>query len=126
MKLPKSVYEEVLLPYSEQKYGYIIDNVLEYLGIGREIINNSSRAPKYSFSRQICHYFLRSRSDLSYSMIGMMVGGKDHSTVIHSIKNVKILITPIRVGKKVIIPNVELKEIIDGIDKILTEKANKH
>jgi chromosomal replication initiator protein len=42
--------------------------------------------------RQISMYTIRKLTNLSYPEIGQLFGGKDHSTVIHSIKKIELLI----------------------------------
>ncbi len=41
--------------------------------------------------RQLSHYFVRKNTKLSYANIGMLIGDKDHATVMHSIKQVNNL-----------------------------------
>ena len=55
--------------------------------------------------RQIAMYAMRKLTTLSYPEIGQFFGGKDHSTVIHSIKKIEIQITH----------DYKIKNIIDSI-----------
>ena len=41
--------------------------------------------------RQLSHYFVRKNTKLSYADIGILIGDKDHATVMHSIKQVNNL-----------------------------------
>jgi hypothetical protein len=41
--------------------------------------------------RQLSHYFVRKNTKLSYTNIGILIGNKDHATVMHSIKQVNNL-----------------------------------
>jgi chromosomal replication initiator protein len=43
--------------------------------------------------RQVAMYAMRKLTPLSFPEIGQFFGGKDHSTVIHSIKKIETLIT---------------------------------
>ncbi|WP_320056299.1 chromosomal replication initiator protein DnaA [Desulfuromonas thiophila] len=52
-------------------------------------LKSSKRAKKYVVPRQISMYLCRQLTDCSYPEIGEHFGGKDHSTVIHSIKKIE-------------------------------------
>ena len=41
--------------------------------------------------RQMCHSFARKHTDLSLTDVGIKIGEKDHSTVVHSCKLIKNL-----------------------------------
>ena len=41
------------------------------------------------FPRQVAMYIIRKKTSLSFPEIGDLFGGKDHSTVIHSIKKIE-------------------------------------
>lgn len=72
----------------------IVDTVAHYTGQRIEDILGSKRKPELVMARQISMYLCRELLGTSYPMLGRFFGGKDHSTVIHSIQKInKLLLT---------------------------------
>jgi len=69
-------------------------------------------------ARQVSMYFAKMLTKLSLTNIGMMIGGKDHSTVLHAMRTVKNLIETDK-GYKADIDNIEkrLRYIFELIKK---------
>ena len=59
--------------------------------------------------RQIAIYLCRELTKASYPEIGEKFGGKDHSTIIHSVKKIEALITQ----------NLEMKSTIETLKRNL-------
>ena len=81
-----------MLTTSERKeitVAYIIDVVSEHFGVRREDIISTKRSQNIVYPRQIVMYFAREMTNLSMKAIGEQIGGRDHSTVIHSIEKVE-------------------------------------
>jgi len=79
-----------------------------------ELINTKSRKPEIVRPRQLVHYFCKKHTDCSYPTIGRKVGGKDHATVMHSIKVINNLYeTEADFRKKV----DEINDIFESINK---------
>lgn len=55
-------------------------------------IKGQSRKPKIVYARQAAMYFLRREVGLSLPQIGYMFGGRDHSTVIHSVNKMENIV----------------------------------
>lgn len=79
--------------------------VAEYFQISVEDIKSKKRAANITFPRQIAMYLCRNVTDESFPKIGMEFGGKDHSTVMHSVEKIE----------KEIKNNKELDKIIDKL-----------
>ena len=79
--------------------------VSEYFQISVEDIKSKKRAANITFPRQIAMYLCRNVTDESFPRIGMEFGGKDHSTVMHSVEKIE----------KEIKNNKELEKIIDKL-----------
>ena len=79
--------------------------VAEYFQISVEDIKSKKRAANITFPRQIAMYLCRNVTDESFPRIGMEFGGKDHSTVMHSVEKIE----------KEIKNNKELEKIIDKL-----------
>lgn len=70
----------------------IIGSVCGYFQTDMNIITTMSRKRERVYARQICMYYLKKYSGLSLKIIGEMFGGRDHTTVIHSIETIENLI----------------------------------
>lgn len=69
----------------------ILENVSKRLNLKTEDILGSKRKPDCVLARQIAMFLARSRLALSFQEIGRLFGGKDHSTVMHSVRKIEKL-----------------------------------
>ena len=67
----------------------IIKIVAGFYSIEPEKIYDKTRKKEIVYVRQIAMYILREYFNISYPAIGREVGGRDHTTVIHSYERVK-------------------------------------
>ena len=67
----------------------IVKMISEYYHIPDVYIYNKTRRKDVVKPRQIVMYILREDFDISYPMIGDRLGGRDHTTVIHSCEKIK-------------------------------------
>ena len=67
----------------------IVDKVAEYYGIDEESIYEKTRRREVVRPRQVIMYLLREDFSISYPTIGTKLGGRDHTTVIHSCEKIK-------------------------------------
>lgn len=81
--------------------------VSEYFQISVEDIRSKKRSSNISFPRQIAMYLCRSMTTESFPKIGTEFGGKDHSTVMHSVEKIE---NEIKVNK-------DLANIIEKLKK---------
>lgn len=63
--------------------------VAEYFQISVEDIRSKKRSSNISFPRQIAMYLCRNMTSESFPKIGTEFGGKDHSTVMHSVEKIE-------------------------------------
>lgn len=68
---------------------YIIKEVSSYFNIKSSDIKSNKRTKSIMLSRQVAIYLARKLTNSSLVDIGNKFGGKDHSTVIHSIKKIE-------------------------------------
>ena len=66
----------------------IVEHVSRYSGVSREDIYSIKRTAKIKNARQIAMYIIRELTDMSLSLIGDEFGGKNHTTVLHSVNEV--------------------------------------
>ena len=76
-------------PISDSK---IISEVSNYFGVTSDQIRGPLRTKTYLVPRQVAMFLLREETSLSLSAIGKILGGRDHSTVIHGHEKVASLI----------------------------------
>lgn len=81
--------------------------VSEYFQISVEDIRSKKRSSNISFPRQIAMYLCREMTSESFPKIGTEFGGKDHSTVMHSVEKIE---NEIKVNK-------DLANIIEKLKK---------
>lgn len=81
--------------------------VSEYFQISVEDIRSKKRSSNISFPRQIAMYLCRVLTNESFPKIGTEFGGKDHSTVMHSVEKIE---NEIKVNK-------DLANIIEKLKK---------
>ena len=83
--------------------------VAEHYNVSVEDLKSKKRVATIAFPRQIAIYLSRQLTDESFPKIGIEFGGRDHSTVIHSINKID---TELKT-------NMELKKAIDDIKNML-------
>ncbi|MFM2330678.1 MAG: chromosomal replication initiator protein DnaA [Candidatus Parcubacteria bacterium] len=67
----------------------VVDKVAEFYGIDEESIYEKTRRREVVRPRQVIMYILREDFNISYPTIGTKLGGRDHTTVIHSYEKIK-------------------------------------
>ncbi len=67
----------------------VVDKVAEFYGIDEESIYEKTRRREVVRPRQIIMFLLREDFNISYPTIGTKLGGRDHTTVIHSCEKIK-------------------------------------
>ena len=67
----------------------ILDTVCNHFGVSSSAIASRSRKREYVEARQVSMYLAQKYTKMPASRIGKLVGGRDHSTVIHSCSKVE-------------------------------------
>lgn len=81
--------DRVKVAYRNKAQHYIISLACSTFGITEEELISKSRVSRLVKIRAITAYFLRNRTILSLKQIGELIGGRDHSSVIYLIDQVK-------------------------------------
>lgn len=71
------------------KYDRIIEKVCDYYRVKVVKVKSQSRERKLTLARQFSMHFLKSNTKLSLKDIGLMFDHRHHSTVIHSLREIK-------------------------------------
>jgi len=87
----------------------IISAVTKYYSLGKRTLLGTSRVQTVALPRQVLMYFLRTHLGLSLQEIGRLIGGRDHTTVIHAVDKITRLASE----------NVKIREDIRGIKNLL-------
>lgn len=88
---------------------HVVSKVAEFYGIEEESIYEKTRRREVVRPRQVIMYLLREDFSVSYPAIGNKLGGRDHTTVIHSCEKVK----------REIVDDMELAKEIQDIRTLL-------
>ena len=71
----------------------VIIAVSEYFGVSVEDLKGSAQVRPIARPRQVAMYLCRQYcTHLSYPAVGRMLGGRDHTTILHGVKNIARLI----------------------------------
>ena len=91
----------------------IIGEVGRIYNVTPEEMRSQKRASNISYARKVAIYVIQEVTGMSYDSIGQEFNGRDHSTVVYAIKNIK----------KNIETDSSLKSVIDDLIKNI--KANQ-
>lgn len=67
----------------------IINTLAKYFGYEKDDVTARSRKQELVRVRDLITYLLRKHGDMSYPAIGRILGGRDHTTVIHSCNKIR-------------------------------------
>lgn len=87
----------------------VISAVSKYFSIGKRALLGSSRARPVSHPRQILMYLLRTQLSLPLQEVGRIVGGRDHTTVLHAVDKITHVAST----------NVQTRQDLRGIKNML-------
>ncbi|OGH15737.1 MAG: chromosomal replication initiator protein DnaA [Candidatus Levybacteria bacterium RIFCSPHIGHO2_02_FULL_37_10] len=109
--------ENILYDHStEPKYflhpNQVIRNICSYYNIKETLIKGQKRSASIVRARQIAMYMLKKELSLSFEEIGNILGGRDHTTIMHGVGKIEKLLL-----------NKVLSEEIMGIKSLLKNRA---
>jgi chromosomal replication initiator protein len=87
----------------------VINAVAKYYSVGKRNLLGGSRARPVAMPRQILMYYLRTQLSLPLQEVGRLVGGRDHTTVMHAVEKITHLASN----------SVDIRQDIQGIKSIL-------
>lgn len=89
LELVEKITHEIIRGDREYTPDMIIEKVAAYYSISTDDIKGLSRQKNTALARQISMYLIRKLTNMPLTDIGSVMGGKDHSTVLHSIKKIE-------------------------------------
>jgi chromosomal replication initiator protein len=66
----------------------IVQRVAKYYRLPQNVLKSGSRRQSVVFARAVAIYFARELAGLSYERIGHELGGRDHTTIMHSYRKI--------------------------------------
>ncbi len=85
----KDLIKNNIKPKKSSSIKDVVKTIAEFYGITEAEIYEKTRKKAVVKPRQVIMYILREDFDVSYPTIGEKLGGKDHTTVMHSYEKVK-------------------------------------
>ena len=83
--LGKGIEEHKLIKATPE---HIIDAICSHYSIGKRALLGKGRSRMMAHPRQVLMYILRTELNLPLEEVGRLVGGRDHSTVIHGVDKI--------------------------------------
>ncbi len=93
----------------------IIEAVTNYYGVRLTDLQSKKRSQSITLPRQVCMYLARNLTRHSLEEIGGHLGGRDHTTVIHSFEKID------RMKKK----DAKFKSLLSTLEKQITQPTKK-
>jgi chromosomal replication initiator protein len=88
----KEILKDLVNIEQQIKVEDILEAVLNYFSITKEELFSNSREKRVVYTRQVFTYLLRDILGLSFKSIGNILGGKDHTTIMHSYEKINIML----------------------------------
>jgi chromosomal replication initiator protein len=85
----KELIKNTTKPKKMVSVAELIKLVAEFYGLNTESLCDKTRRKEVVRPRQIAMYILREDFNISFPTIGEKMGGRDHTTVIHSCEKIK-------------------------------------
>lgn len=85
----KALIKNNIKPKKSVSIKHIIKKVADFYNIDENIIYKKTRVKEVVKPRQLIMYILREDFHVSYPTIGQKLGGRDHTTVMHSCEKIK-------------------------------------
>ncbi|PCI27813.1 chromosomal replication initiator protein DnaA [Candidatus Wolfebacteria bacterium] len=85
----KNLVRDTTKPKKTASVKEVVKTIAEFFNTEEEMIYKKTRRKEVVKPRQIIMYILREDFHVSYPSIGQKIGGRDHTTVIHSCEKIK-------------------------------------
>ena len=93
LDLARSILEKIIRkPKYDLTLDYILKVVCGHFKMNPDVLNTQSRKREIVQARQLAMYFAKNLTNSSLAVIGMQIGNRDHSTVLHACKTVADLL----------------------------------
>ena len=89
----------------------VVDAVCSYFDIDKDILKGPRRDKHTALARHVAMFLIREEANLPYVAIGHVLGGRDHSTVMHACK---------RIGKQVAVDSHLRRDVLNLRESLTT------
>lgn len=105
----KMLIKNNIKPKKNVSMDEIVETIAHFYNIDKELIYEKTRRKEIVRARQVTMYLLREDFNISFPLIGRKLGGRDHTTVIHSCDKIK----------KEVVVDTELAQELEQIRSML-------
>lgn len=95
-EITSTIAENALLSTQEEKHFFhpdeVIKNICSFYDIKETLLKGPKRDARLVKARQIAMYILKNDLSLSYVEIGNVLGGRDHTTIMHGVGKIEKLL----------------------------------
>ncbi|MGI6118877.1 MAG: chromosomal replication initiator protein DnaA [Bilifractor sp.] len=90
VELAEVALADILTPHEQRRVtpDYILDAVAEQYNITVENLKSNNRSKAIAYPRQVAMYLIRTILNTNYRDIGVLLGDRDHSTVMHGVDKI--------------------------------------
>jgi chromosomal replication initiator protein len=90
LALAEDALKDIIYPNKPREItpSLIIEVVAEHFGVDAEDITSKKRNSEFVQPRQVSMYLCRELTDTSLKSIGILLGKKDHTTILHGVKKI--------------------------------------
>lgn len=85
----KTLIKNNIKPKKHVSMDDIIKTIAQFYSLDKELIYEKTRRKEIVRARQVAMFLLREDFNISFPLIGRKMGGRDHTTVIHSCEKIK-------------------------------------
>jgi chromosomal replication initiator protein len=91
LELAKAALKDIIVPEEKKVISpnMIIDSIASYFNISADDIKGEKRNKKIAYPRQLSMYLIREMTNTKLEDIGEILGGRDHTTVMHGVKKIE-------------------------------------
>lgn len=83
------ISRSVKMDVREITFDYILSLVCDMLGVTTDELRGKSRKQEIVIARQLIMYLAKTYTDESFATIGVLLGGRTHSTIVHGCNTIK-------------------------------------
>ncbi|MEM9773457.1 MAG: chromosomal replication initiator protein DnaA [Chloroflexota bacterium] len=88
MQLARMALADLVNRQEKINVARVIDTVCRHFDVSREMICGSGRSRSISYPRQLAMYLARTETGASFPQIGMQLGNRDHTTILHGYEKI--------------------------------------
>ena len=110
-----TIKDKIIIEKESEKISgdLIMETVIDSMNINKKDLVSKKRTKNIVFQRDCCAYLMNMLTQMTNTEIGIMLGGRDHSTIIHSVEKMKELYQN----------DAKIKKTLDDLTEEIKRKA---